>query len=1330
MKYPEYKKFSLPEIDKEILATWDAENTFEQSITTREGNPQFVFYEGPPSANGMPGIHHVMARTVKDIFCRYKTLKGFQVKRKGGWDTHGLPIELQVEKTLGITKDDIGKTISIEEYNKACRNDVLKFKHVWDDITRKMGYWVDLDNPYVTFENNYIESVWNLLKRLHEKEYLYKGFTIQPYSPMAGTGLSSHELNLPGCYKNVKDTSAIAAFKVLKNEASAFLFDSEGEDVRILAWTTTPWTLPSNTALAVGEKITYVKVRTFNPYTYKKMSVILAKDLAAKYFPEKNDALPFDEYKEGDKEIPYNIVKSYTGKQLTGVHYEQLLPYIKPDGDAFRVIHGDFVSTSDGTGVVHIAPTFGSDDFRVAKQNGIVPLMVKDEDGNDMPLVDRRGRFVAEMGEFAGEYVKEAYLTPAEKAVEIEKQGGKYLSVDERIVIKMKKENLCFKAEKYEHSYPHCWRTDKPVLYYPLDSWFVRTTAAKERMVELNKTINWKPESTGSGRFGNWLENLVDWNLSRSRYWGIPLPVWRTEDGQEEICIGSVEELSSEIEKAIAAGLMEENPLKPLPQPLSKGEGSNHLPLEDEVEAILPTYVFTGNPAIWNFLKEAEREKRQNPTPAEKIMWEKLRAKKTGYKIRRQHAIGHFIADFVCISAKLVIEIDGGYHQHQQEYDTFREEELKYMGFDTIRFTNEEVLKDAEKVVMLVQNRILENLETSPPTPLQRRGEPDSLENNGENLETSPPAPLQRRGEPDSLENVSQNPDLQGIVPPSPLERGTGGEVSSFDLHRPYIDNITLVSSTGKPMTREKDLIDVWFDSGSMPFAQWHYPFENQEIFRQSYPADFIAEGVDQTRGWFFTLHAISVMLEDSIAYKNVISNGLVLDKNGEKMSKSKGNVVNPFETIETYGTDATRWYLIGNASPWENLKFDLNGIEEVKRKFFGTLYNTYNFFALYANIDGFEYTARIPASDRSELDRWILSCLNTLIKKVDLEIADFEPTRAIRLIEDFLNEQLSNWYVRLSRRRFWKGEMNDDKRAAYQTLYECLEAIALLMSPFAPFYSERLYRDLTNKGSVHLAYFPSFDEAEIDTELEERMEMAQTLSSMIHAIRKKVNIKVRQPLLRAMVPVFDAHTQTQIEKVKEIILSEVNIKDLQFISAEGENSVLVKRVKPNFKLLGPKLGGVMKEVGPIVAAFSQSEIVSLEKTGKAILKLSNGDFELLRTEVEIVSEDIPGWSVTTDGKFTVALDITITEELKNEGIARELVNRIQNLRKSKDFDVTDKIVITLGDNPIWNTAVSQFNDYICAETLCESLTLTANVIGADVIEVEEVEGEIFMRKA
>ncbi len=1148
MQYNEYKNFNLPDIDQEILSRWEEQKTFEQSVSTREGNPEFVFYEGPPSANGLPGIHHVMARTVKDIFCRYKTLKGFQVKRKGGWDTHGLPVELQVEKMLGITKDNIGKTISVAEYNDACRKDVLKYKHIWDDITKKMGYWVDLENPYVTFENDYIESVWHLLKRLYDKDYLYQGFTIQPYSPAAGTGLSSHEINLPGCYKEVKDTSAVAAFKVIKNEQSAFLFTQENEDVRILAWTTTPWTLPSNTALAIGEKIEYALVKTLNPYTFAEMTVVLAKDLMGKYFTEKGKETPFADYIKGKKDIPYQILATCKGADLVGVRYEQLLPYVQPEGDAFRVIAGDFVSTSDGTGVVHIAPTFGADDFRAAKQNNIPPLMVKDEEGKDMPLVDRQGRFVAQVTDFPLEYVKEAYFSADEKKIEVEKlkvtdsteldklvQGivnrtNEYLSVDERIVLKLQLENKLFKKEKYEHNYPHCWRTDKPILYYPLDSWFIRTTAAKERMVELNKTINWKPEATGSGRFGVWLENLVDWNLSRSRYWGIPLPIWKTEDGTEQICIGSTEELFFEIERAIYAGFMKEN--------------------------MIAEWKFDGNPATQAVTKGAIYKK-------------------------------------------------------------------------------------------------------------------------------------------------------------------------EYDLHRPYIDDVILVSDSGKQMFREKDLIDVWFDSGAMPFAQWHYPFENKEAYEKSVPADFIAEGVDQTRGWFFTLHAIAVMLEDRVAYKNVIANGLVLDKNGEKMSKSKGNVVNPFDTINTYGADATRWYMIGNASPWDNLKFDLGGIEEVKRKFFGTLYNTYNFFALYANIDGFEYKSRMDLSERTELDRWIISLLNSLILKVDTEMTDYEPTRAIRAIEDFLSEHLSNWYVRLSRRRFWKGEAAE-KTAAYQTLYECLETIALLMSPFAPFYSEKLYQDLTGKGSVHLAFFPKANANEIDKDLEERMEMAQQVSSMVHAIRKRkeVNLKVRQPLQKVMIPVFDDKTKQQFEAVKDIILAEVNVKELQFLGEESD-AVLVKKIKPNFKLLGAKLGAAMKEVGGILAKFSQADIRTLEKDSKITIQLSTQSYDLVIEEVEISSQDVPGWAVATNGKYTVALDLTLTDGLRNEGVARELVNRIQNLRKDKGFDVTDKIEIVIQDNAVWNKAVADFGDYICAEVLANNLSLTASLVEGDVIEVFEVEGVV-----
>lgn len=1144
-KYTEYKNLNLPQIDKEVLDTWDAEQTFKASIESREGHPEFVFYEGPPSANGMPGIHHVMARTVKDIFCRYKTLKGFQVRRKGGWDTHGLPVELQVEKMLGITKDDIGKKITVAEYNQACRNDVLKFKDKWDEITQKMGYWVDLDNPYITFDNNYIESVWHLLKRLYEKEYLYKGFTIQPYSPAAGTGLSSHELNLPGCYKEVKDTSAVAAFKVKQDAKSAFLFENENEDVRILAWTTTPWTLPSNTALAVGENITYVKIKTFNPYTFAPVSVILAEDLVGKYFSEKGKNISLTDYKSGDKEIAYEVVTQCKGKDLKGVNYEQLLPYVQPDTPAFSVIIGDFVSTSDGTGIVHIAPTFGADDFRVAKQNGIPPLMVADEEGNPMPLVDRKGRFVAQVTDFAGEYVKEAYLTDAEKEAVILRLLNKtstsewdtlvhniisrtnvYLSVDERIVLKLQLENKLFKKEKYEHNYPHCWRTDKPVLYYPLDSWFVKTTAAKARMVELNKTINWKPESTGSGRFGTWLENLVDWNLSRSRYWGIPLPVWRTEEGNEELCIGSVAELREKADASV--------------------------------------------------------------------------------------------------------------------------EMLK-----TLTLSSE----DADKIMATKTLVYSENL----------------------------------------------------------------------DLHKPYADDIYFLSASGKMMRRESDLIDVWFDSGAMPFAQWHYPFENQETFKRSYPADFIAEGVDQTRGWFFTLHAISVMLEDSVAYKNVVSNGLVLDKNGEKMSKSKGNVVNPFDTIEKYGADATRWYLIGNASPWENLKFDEAGITEVQRKFFGTLYNTYNFFALYANIDGFQYKNPIAMEQRTELDRWIISLLHSLIQNVDAAFADYEPTKAIRMMEDFVSEQLSNWYVRLCRRRFWKGEMNEDKLAAYQTLFECLNALSVMMSAVAPFFSERLYRDLGNAGSVHLATYPTVNEAYIDTDLEERMDMAQVLSSMVHSIRKRanVNLKVRQPLQKILVPILDAKVKLQLEKVKDIILSEVNVKELHYIMGDEAGDILIKKVKPNFKMLGPKLGGIMKEVGTIVNDFSQKDIQALERDGKITLQLSTRAYDLLREEVEIVSQDVAGWAVATDGKYTVALDITVTDALKQEGIAREFVNRIQNLRKTKGFDVTDNVTVAIEDNAFWNQALTQFNDYISSETLCKSLTVSTDIVSEDVIEVFDIEGKI-----
>ena len=1114
LKYREFKQLDLPSVSKEILEKWEAEKTFEQSVESRAGRQSFTFYEGPPSANGLPGIHHVMARAIKDIFCRYKTLKGFQVKRKGGWDTHGLPIELSVEKTLGIRKDDIGKTISIEDYNKACRKEVMKYKDVWDDLTRKMGYWVDLDHPYITFTNDYIESCWYLLKELYKKDLLYKGFTIQPYSPAAGTGLSSHELNQPGTYKNVKDTTAIAQFKIQNSELGI-----EGP-LYFLAWTTTPWTLPSNTALAVGAKITYVAVRTHNPYTHQLITVILAKDLLGRYFPEKNAELKMADYKAGDKAIPFQILKEFTGKNFEGIRYEQLFPYAQPvDGDAFRVVLGDFVTTEDGTGIVHIAPSFGADDFRVAKQNGI----------GSLTLVDKQGKFTSEVGEFAGEYVKEQYLTEEEKETERKKQGGeKYLSVDERLVIKMRKEGKAFKSEKYEHTYPHCWRTDKPILYYPLDSWFIRTTAKKDRLVELNKTINWKPESTGTGRFGNWLENLVDWNLSRSRYWGIPLPIWRTEDGTEEICVGSIQDLHDEIEKAIKAGFMKTNPYK-------------------EIEAT-----------------------------------------------------------------------------------TF---------------------------------------------------------------------------------NIHQ---------------------SKFDLHRPYVDDIVLVSPSGKAMKRELDLIDVWFDSGAMPYAQWHYPFENKNEFASAYPADFIAEGVDQTRGWFFTLHAIAVLAFDSIAFKNVVSNGLVLDKNGNKMSKRLGNAVDPFETLSKYGPDATRWYMISNASPWDNLKFNAEGITEVQRKFFGTLYNTYSFFALYSNIDGFNYSEpEVSYEERTELDRWILSELNSMIKVVDAAYADYEPTKACRAISDFVSEHLSNWYVRLSRRRFWKGEYTKDKIAAYQTLYTCLETVALLMSPVAPFYSDQLFGDLNavsgkwKVNSVHLADFPVANEQYINKELEERMELGQQISSMVLSLRKKVDIRVRQPLNKILLPVLEEGFREKVELVKDLILAEVNVKEIEYI--HDTKGILTKKIKANFKVLGKKVGGLMKDVAAVIPTFSQEDIIQFEQEKQFQINVGGRDVFLVPEDVEISSEDIPGWQVISEGRLTVALDVTITEQLKEEGMAREFINRVQNLRKDKGFEVTDRIDLKVLKHPSILPSLINNKDYICAEILAASLDLVDRLDGEDTVEVE-VDDDILTR--
>ena len=1128
MKYREYKQLNLPGIHQEMLQKWADENTFERSVSLREGAEHFTFYEGPPSANGLPGIHHVMARTIKDMFCRYKTLQGFQVNRKGGWDTHGLPIEISVEKTLGITKDDIGKKISVEDYNKECRTEVMKYKDVWDDLTRKMGYWVDLDNPYVTFENEYIESVWHLLQMLYKKDLLYKGYTIQPYSPAAGTGLSSHELNQPGTYKNVKDTSVVAQFEITESSKIAYekaancKLQIANSPLFILAWTTTPWTLPSNTALAVGENITYVLVSTFNQYTYKPINVILAKDLAGKYFAEKNIELKLEEYKAGDKLIPFKVLAEFKGKALVGLKYEQLMPYVTPDGKAFEVIAGDFVSTEDGTGIVHIAPTFGADDARVAKQAGIAAILIKDETDPsgkaEMPLVDKRGRFVTQVNDFANEPVKEEYLTDEEKERERIKQGrDKYLSVDERIAIKLKTENKAFKVERYEHSYPHCWRTDKPVLYYPLDSWFIRTTACKERMIELNKTINWKPESTGTGRFGNWLENLVDWNLSRSRYWGVPLPIWRSEEGEEK-CIGSIAELRVEMEKAIAAGFMD----------------SKHLEHIDPAAA-------------------------------------------------------------------------------------------------------------------------------------------------------------------------------------------------DFDLHRPFVDYIILVSDTGKKMVRETDLIDVWFDSGAMPYAQWHWmgqtesaPFGGRGAGAHAFPADFIAEGVDQTRGWFFTLHAISVMLFDSIAYKNVVSNGLVLDKNGNKMSKRLGNAVDPFTTLEKYGADATRWYMISNAQPWDNLKFNLEGIAEVQRKFFGTLYNTYSFFALYANIDDFiiDEASQVPVNERPELDRWILSKLQNLIVEVTSSYDEYEPTKAARALEKFVDEHLSNWYVRLGRRRFWRNEMNADKKAAYETLFECIMVVSQLMSPVAPFFADWMYCNLSDSiravakekntafvyGSVHHSIIIKANESCIDTALEERMDLAQYICSLVLSLRKKVNIRVRQPLSKILIPALDASFMASVDLVKPLILSEVNVKDIEYIT--DASGILTKKIRANFKVLGKKAGSAMKELSAAIITFNQEQIAEIEQTGKYAVTLGDKVFILESEDVEILSEDIPGWQVAAQGKLTVALDITLTGALRNEGIARELINRIQNIRKDKGFEVTDQIEVKIMTHPEIINSLSENKKYICAEILATSLEI------------------------
>ena len=1139
-KFAEYSKFDLSNVNKEILKKWQDGDVFHKSLEIREGHPSFVFYEGPPSANGMPGIHHVIARSIKDIFCRYKTMKGYKVNRKAGWDTHGLPVELGVEKSLGITKEDIGKKISVAEYNAACRKDVMKFTKEWTDLTQKMGYWVDLENPYITYDNRYIETLWWLLKQLYNKGLLYKGYTIQPYSPAAGTGLSSHELNQPGCYRDVKDTTVVGQFK-MKNPKPEM---TQWGTPYFIAWTTTPWTLPSNTALCVGPKIDYVAVQTYNAYTGEKMTVVLAKPLLYAHFNKKAEGIALEDYKPGDKLVPFKVVGEYKGTDLVGMEYEQLIPWVKPveateDGwkeasaKAFRVIAGDYVTTEDGTGIVHIAPTFGADDAFVAKAAGIPSLFMINKKGETRPMVDLTGKFylldeldekfvaecvdVEKYKEYEGKWVKNAYdpqFTIDGKYDEKAAQAAE--SLDIYICMKMKQANLAFKIEKHVHNYPHCWRTDKPVLYYPLDSWFIRSTACKDRMIELNKTINWKPESTGTGRFGKWLENLNDWNLSRSRYWGTPLPIWRSEDG-EEICIGSVEELYNEIEKAIAAGFMTENPYKKL-------------------------------------------------------------------------------------------------------------------GFEPGVYTK------------------------------------------------------------DNYEKI--------------------------DLHRPYVDDITLVSPSGKPMKRESDLIDVWFDSGAMPYAQLHYPFENKELVdsRTYYPADFIAEGVDQTRGWFFTLHAIATMIFDSVAYKAVVSNGLVLDKNGNKMSKRLGNAVDPFATIEKYGSDPLRWYMITNASPWDNLKFDIEGVEEVRRKFFGTLYNTYSFFALYANVDGFDFSQpEVAWEKRPEIDRWILSLLNSLIKDVDNFLNSYEPTRAGRAISDFVNDHLSNWYVRLNRKRFWQGGLTEDKLSAYQTLYTCLETVAKLMAPIAPFYADQLFCDLISVTgreqvySVHLSDFPVCQEALIDKNLEERMQMAQTISSMVLALRRKVNIKVRQPLHVLMVPVLDEHQKESIEAVKQLILNEVNVKDMKFV--DNTAGILVKRIKPDFKKLGPRYGKIMKALAAAIQQMSQDDINAFEKAGTFTLQVDGQEAVLERADVEIISEDIPGWLVANEGRLTVALDITVTDELKKEGLARELVNRIQNLRKSSGFEITDKVNITLASSAEMDGAVEAYQEYIKSQVLANNLVVTAEPI-------------------
>ena len=1133
-KFPEYNQLNLSDVNKEMLSLWDEKEIFRKSLEQRQGHPRFVFYEGPPSANGMPGIHHVIARSIKDIFCRYKTMKGFLVNRKAGWDTHGLPVELGVEKSMGITKEDIGKKITVEEYNAACRTEVMKYTREWEELTRKMGYWVDMSEPYITYDNRYIETLWYLLKTLYNKNYLYKGYTIQPYSPAAGTGLSTHELNQPGCYRDVRDTTCTAQF-LIHNPLPEW---QEFGEPFFLAWTTTPWTLPSNVLLAVGKQIEYVAVQTYNPYTGKPMTAVLAKNLLGVYFPEKNRALSLEDYKPGDKNVPYRLIdKVWKGSDLAGLGYEQLIPWVKATDNAFKVVTGDFVTTEDGTGIVHIAPTFGADDMKVGRENDVPGLLLTDKEGNPRPMVDLTGKFfrledldpdfvqhnmdAERYKEYAGRYVKNAYddtLTEEDATLDVD------------LSVMLKQQNRAFRIEKQVHNYPHCWRTDKPVLYYPLDSWFIRTTASRDKMIELNNTINWKPQSTGTGRFGKWLENLQDWNLSRSRYWGTPLPIWRTEDGKEEKCIGSVKELYEEMKKALDAGVMTELPWKGLDL-----------------------------------------------------------------------------------------------------------NEYKDLSYDQI------------------------------------------------------------------------------------------------DLHRPYVDNIVLVSDSGKPMRREADLIDVWFDSGAMPFAQFFYPHISEEEFGKVFPADFIAEGVDQTRGWFYTLHAIASMVKGSVAFKNVISNGLVLDKNGNKMSKRLGNAVDPFEAIDKHGSDPLRWYMITNAAPWDNLKFDVEGVEETRRKFFGTLYNTYSFFVLYANVDNYrDQYPQIPLQKRPEIDRWIISLLHSLVKEVDLGYAQYEPTKAGRAIADFVNDNLSNWYVRLNRRRFWGGEMTDDKLSAYQTLYECLVTVTKLMAPIAPFYADKMYLDLISVThseeleSVHLADFPQADEQLIDRPLEEQMYLAQTASSIVLALRRKVNIKVRQPLSRIMIPVVDEEQKQNISAVESLILSEVNVKELHFVDSASD--MLVKRVKPDFKKLGPRYGKIMKQLAQSIQEMDKLRIIELETNGSVLLMVDGQEAVITTDDVEIISEDIPGWLVGNEGRLTVALDITLTADLQKEGIARELVNRIQNLRKAKDFEITDRIIIRLSSNPAFDEAIMANSDYIRNQVLADEIVIVEEQL-EDQIEIDDQSLTVCIRK-